>query len=144
MNNNVNNNIEKIEQKRVYMKAWFWNKNQYEEKYGPYCEHACFVCKETEKAFQVIVFVKNNSFNCWVPKSCTVATFLEMNEEAKNEIKRQEEYEARRQERFEAACKKYAELIAYAKANGVRGVREGLRRETIERKIVNAGLPLPA
>ena len=142
MNTNINENYNP--NKSFYMKEWFWRKNQYDEKYGPYCEHKCFVAKETEKAYQTVVFVKNNSFTCWCPKSCTVATFAEMNEEATNAIIRQAEYEARRQERYEAACKAYAELVAYAQNLGIRGVREGLRRETIERKIQEAGYPLPA
>lgn len=137
MNNTTNTNT------KVYMKAWFYEKNGYGE-YGPYCEHACFVRKETEKAYQVEVIVKNFSFTCWIPKSCTLATLAEMVDDAIANEQRKAEWEARRQERFEAACKAYADLIAYAKANGVRGVREGLRRETIEQKILNAGLPLPA
>ncbi len=128
---------------KVYMKEWFWSKNGYES-YGPYCEHAAFVGRETEKAYYLEVIVQNNNFSCWCPKSCTVPTLAEMNEEANNAIQRQAEYEARRQERYEAACKAYAELIEYARKLGVRGVREGLRRETIERKIQNAGYPLPA
>ncbi|MBP5782743.1 MAG: hypothetical protein J6W04_04305 [Bacteroidales bacterium] len=125
------------------MKEWFWSKQGYGT-YGPYCEHVCTVNRETERAYQVVVFVKNSSFVCWVPKSCTVATFEEMTEETINAEERKAEYEKRRQERYEAACKEYAELIAYAQKMGVRGVREGLRRETIERKIQNAGIPLPA
>lgn len=141
-NNNANTN--NTEPKKVWMKEWFYSKNQYEEKYGAYSEHTCFIAQETEKAYKVIVFCKNSSFNCWVPKSCTVATFEEFNQEAIDAEQRKAEWEAKRQERYEAACKAYADLIAYAKAHGVQGVREGLRRATIEQKIINAGIPLPA
>jgi hypothetical protein len=125
------------------MKAWFYDKNNYGF-YGPYSGHICFICKETEKAYQVIVFVEENSFNCWVPKSCTVETEAERDAEAVANEQRKAEYEARRQERYEQACKAYSELIAYAQKMGVRGVREGLRKDTIIRKIQEAGIPLPA
>ena len=137
MNNNTN------EIKTVYMKEWFYSKNSYNA-IGPYCDHSCTVCKETEKAYQVVVVCKNNSWVCWVPKSCTVATFEEKLAEDINADVKRAEYEASREARWEEACRKYAELIAYAQKLGVRGVREGLRRETIERKILNAGFSLPA
>lgn len=136
------NNTNEIQ--KVYMKEWFYRKNQYDEKYGPYCEHACFVSKETEKAYQVKAVSKNRSWNCWIPKSCTVETYAEMNEEAENAEQRKREYESRRQERWEEACKAYNDLIAYAQKMGVRGVHEGLRKDTIIRKIQEAGVPLPA
>ena len=146
MNTNItttNNTNTTVEPKFFYIKEWFWSKNQYED-YGAYCEHKAFVVKETEKAYKAIVFCQNNSFNCWVPKSCTLATLAEMSQEAEAAEQRKAECEAKRQERWEAACKAYNDLIAYAKAHGVRGVREGLRRETIEQKIINAGIVLPA
>ena len=136
--NTINNTITPI-----YMKAWFYNKN-YEESYGPYAEHECFVVQETDKAYKVVVLTKGHSFNCWVPKSCTVATAEEKTAEAEQAEQRKAEWETKRQERWEAACKAYNDLIAYAKAHGVSGVREGLRRETIEQKILNAGIALPA
>ena len=141
-NTNTNNTTANVEPKSFYMKEWFWSKNY--EAYGPYCEHTCFVAKETEKAYKALVFCKNDSFSCWVPKSCTLATFAEMCEEAETAAQRKAEWEAKRQAKWEAACKAYNDLIAYAKAHGVRGVREGLRRETIEQKIINAGIALPA
>ncbi len=143
-NNTENTNTTAtVEPKSFWMKEWFWSKNEYGS-YGPYCEHTCFVLKETEKAYKALVFCKNSSFSCWVPKSCTLATFAEMCEEAEDAEQRKAEWEAKREARWQEACKKYNELIAYAKAHGVRGVREGLRRETIEQKIINAGIALPA
>jgi len=139
MNNNNTNTG-----KTIYMKEWFYRKNY--SGYGEYAQHFCSVQKETEKAFQVRLYSLESAYThiCWVPKSCTVATEEEFAAEITGAEQRQAEFEARRQERYEEACKAYAELIAYAQKMGVKGVREGLRRETIERKIQNAGYPLPA
>ena len=118
----------------VYIKEWFFKKNIAESCWdGHYAE----VIKETEKAYQVRVAI-NGDYWCktWVPKSCTLTheEYLEAVETAA----------AKANERWEAACKAYQELIAYAQQNGVRGVREGLRKETIINKIKAAGIPLPA
>ena len=137
MKNTVKNNIE-----TVYMKEWFYRKNHSD--LGSYGEHVCLVLKETEKAYQVSLLGEILSRTTWVPKSCTIATVEERDAEALEAEVRQAEYEARREARWQEACQKYAELIAYAQKLGVRGVREGLRRETIERKIQAAGFPLPA
>ena len=126
----------------IWMKEWFYRKNYSE--YGEYVSHVCYIVKETEKAYRVHMYNMSNGAEIWIPKSCTLGTVDEMISEAREAEKRQLEWEAKRQARFEAACKAYAELIEYARANGVRGVREGLRRETIENKIKAAGLPLPA
>jgi len=55
-----------------------------------------------------------------------------------NEIETVEE--ARKAERFEAGCKNYDRLIQLAKDNGIKGVRVGLRRATIEQKLTAAGV----
>ena len=45
------------------------------------------------------------------------------------------EQEAAQEARFEAGCKAYEELLAKAKALGIKGVRVGMRKATIEAKI---------
>ena len=45
------------------------------------------------------------------------------------------EQEAAQEARFEAGCKAYEELLARAKALGIKGVRVGMRKATIEAKI---------
>jgi hypothetical protein len=48
--------------------------------------------------------------------------------------------DARSAERFEAGRKNYDHLIQLAKDNGIKGVRVGLRRVTIEQKLTAAGV----
>lgn len=93
--------------------------------------------KETEKAYYVAMEVIRNDGECesmirtWVPKSCTQTV---------------EEYEAERAQavaRFEAGKEKYSKLVEWAKTQGVKGVRVGLKKDTILAKIAEAGLVAP-
>ena len=122
----------------VYLKWWFFNKNYT----GAYAEHFGLIVKETEKAYQIILTLGLDAadIKTWVPKSCTVKTEAEF----QAEIAAMAEQEARSQARWEEACKAYKELIEYAQKMGVKGVREGLKKDTILRKIEQAGVPLPA
>ena len=122
----------------VYLKYWFFSKNYS----GDYAKHFGVIVKETEKAYQILLTLGLNESDVktWVPKSCTLQTEAEFAEE----LAKVAEYEAKKQERFEAACKAYRDLIAYAQAMGVKGVREGLRKDTIIAKMEKAGVPLPA
>jgi predicted transcriptional regulator len=124
--------------KVVYLKWWFFNKYYS----GAYEEHYGLIVKETEKAYQIVLTLGLDAadIKTWVPKSCTVRT----DEELQAEIKALAEQEARSQARWEEACRKYSELVEYAQRMGVKGVKEGLRKETIIRKIEQAGIPLPA
>ena len=97
-----------------------------------------FIEKETEKAYRVRMVIEScdgeseMSIMVWVPKSCTQTA---------------EEYEAESKEyidRFEAGKEKYAKLVEWAKAQGVKGVRVGLRKSTIIAKIEALGLAVPA
>ncbi len=47
-------------------------------------------------------------------------------------------------DRREAAIKKYDALVAWAKAQGVKGVRNRMKKATIVRKAIGAGLTVPA
>ena len=47
---------------------------------------------------------------------------------------------AERQAKFDAACRAYDALIERAKAAGIKGVRKGLKRATIEAKLTAAGI----
>lgn len=93
--------------------------------------------KETEKAYFVRMTIETNdgeherSFNTWVPKSCT-QTVEEYETEAKE-----------RADRFEAGKERYAKLVEWAKAQGVKGVRVGMRKATILGKIEALGLTVP-
>ena len=48
--------------------------------------------------------------------------------------------EKQAQKRFESGAKRYNAMVEFAKSNGVKGVRVGLRKETILEKIRKAGL----
>ena len=127
-----------FDEKIVYLKNWFFNKYYA----GDYANHFGLVIKETEKAYQIVLTLGMDvsDVKTWVPKSCTIRT----KEELDAEIASAAEWEAKRQAKYEEACKAYQELIAYAQKMGVKGVREGLRKDTIIAKIEKAGIPLPA
>lgn len=121
----------------IYIKEWFFNKLKSEHRnlhffYGP-----ARINKETEKAFQV--FVEYTTIDgeyegeklVWVPKSCTMTREEYLKEEAEAE------------KRFEDGKAAYDNLVAWAKENGVKGVRVGMRKTTILEKIEKAGLTYP-
>lgn len=130
-----------MEKQMVFLKDWFYKKNIGESYWD---KHYCLVIRETEKAFQVQVFT-NGSYcqKTWTPKSCCLMSVEEYEKAISEADEKQKEWEAKRQERFEAACKAYNDLIDYAVANGVK-VRSGMRKETILRKMANAGVSIPA
>ena len=138
MNNKTNNNKNA---QIVFLKDWFFKKSVRETYWD---NHYCVVLKETEKAFQVEVFT-NGSYDMktWAPKSCCLMSVEEYSKAIEEAEAKQAEWEAKRQERWEAACKAYNDLIVYANAHGVK-VRVGMRKETILRKMENAGVPMMA
>ena len=83
--------------------------------------------RETEKAY----LLKWNSdfgyFTRWVPKSCIYS-----NEELIKVYHKKEQ-----------AFNYYEMLVNYAKENGVKGVRIGLKAKTLIEKIKKAGLEVP-
>ena len=134
MNNNANTEI-----KTVYIKKWFLLNLKSEFHYNlNFFTNQADVIHETEKAYKVLIECSSidgewdGTKSVWVPKSCTMT---------KDEYLA--EIEASKK-RFEDGCKVYQELIAYAQKMGVKGVREGLRKETILRKIEAAGVAIPA
>lgn len=92
----------------------------------------CFeIVLETEKAFKAawrlgcVDGEHEVTRYCWVPKSAI--------ESASAHI-------AAKASRFEEGCKRYDRAIAFAKEHGVKGVRIGMRLQTILAKIQSAGL----
>ena len=134
-----------VEPKNVWLKNWFYNK-QFSEGYfsNDYAQHKCNVIKETDKAYYVSVVWSQRFDVIWTPKSCVFEKEEDFLEEVKTAEQKQAEFEAKRNAKFEEACRKYQELIAYAKSLGIKGVREGLRRDTIVNKIQKAGYEIPA
>lgn len=117
----------------VYVKNWFANK--IDLGYGKKLESTkATIVKETEKAYLLNVswYTIDGEYegytNVWCPKSCTMTEEEFLEEEKKNA------------KRLEDGCSRYEKLIKFAKTNGVKGIRKGLKRTTIERKIKEAGL----
>ncbi len=127
----------------VFIKEWFFKKMQQEQHsshihltYG-----ACEIMKETEKAYLLQVeYVTLNGENdgwknLWCPKKCTMTT----EEYALYKIEEQKRDE-QMQKNFDEGCKKYEALVKFAKENKVKGVRVGMRTETILKKSLKLDL----
>ena len=118
----------------VYMKDWFFEKKKKEYSYISIFNNGSEVVDETEKAYKLYVEYesvdgeRSGFTNIWCPKSCALSE-----EEHKKEMNN--EYQ-----RYENGCKAYESMIEFAQKNGVKGVRTGLRKTTILKKIHEAGL----
>ena len=118
------------------LKDWILKKNlTNEQRYACSVGDGFYISRETEKA----VLIKNNTdfgtVSFWCPKSC-----LKTEEDIKKEI----EAEQRWENAMESGLEYNKTLVEYAKANGVKGVRTGLRTKTLIEKIQKAGLEVPA
>lgn len=112
----------------------FAEKTKREQKIARFCDSA-FISQETEKAC-LIMFVRTtptmmDAVEIWVPKSV-------MGRAPKSEAAQRVEKE--KAEKFEAACTHYEKVLAFAKEHKIKGVRSGLRLETLLNKISEAGL----
>lgn len=120
------------------IKEWFQNKIEEPRYFHLTLSGMHDVVKETEKAYQLSVDgysldgEYDKSFNIWVPKSCTLT---------EEEYKVEEE---NREQRIEKAIDYYNSLIDFCKTNGIKGARKGLRKETLLKKIADAGYTAPA
>lgn len=119
----------------VYIKEWFLRKmNSENNGYYQFSKGKCIVEKETEKAYLLDVEYytldgeDDGVKQKWCPKSCTMTV-----EEKEAEEKAQEK-------RFFDGCNRYEKMISFAKDNGVKGVRERMKKETVLNKIKQAGL----
>ena len=116
------------------VKDWFDCKVSYPFKASSNWRKEFDIVKESEKAVLIEICIESRDgewdglSNVWVPKSC----FESLEEYEKNEQEKEK--------RFEEGCKKYEQLIAFCKDNGIKGVRNGMRKETILNKILNLGL----
>ena len=118
----------------VYVQKWFMTKIKADNRNYGFSSCCGEVCKETEKAYLLRFEVAridgewDGGKNIWVPKKCTMSE-----EEYRAELEAAEKH-------FEEGCKAYDQLIAFAKANGVKGIRSGMRKATIEQKMREAGV----
>lgn len=116
-----------------YVKEWFTSKEENQLKRTIMkCAYDVSPDKETEKAMLLSFHSDYGTVKTWVPKSC-IQTQEEYDEDARTY---REEYLKRNES--------YKTLIQWAKDQGVKGIRVGLRVETIKQKIVAAGLVIPA
>lgn len=101
-------------------------------------EDSIGIVNETEKAYRVVCSSDYGTVTIWVPKSCTM-TEEEWEAEQAAEMERSRRYF----QRMEEGRERLEKLIAWAKEQGVKGVRIGLRKATVLKKIEEAGLVAP-
>lgn len=117
-----------------YLWKVFADKTKRERKIAQNCDFA-LINKETEKAC-LVMFVRStptmvDSVEVWVPKSV-------MGMAPKSEAAQRVEKE--KAEKFEAGCSRYEKVLSFAKEHKIKGVRSGLKLETLLNKISEAGL----
>lgn len=118
------------------IKGWFLDKNfTQNERYiinlamnGDELE----TLRETEKAVQLRADSDFGSLTFWCPKSCIL-----------KDGKVDEEM-VRKYQRMEAGLNYNEKLVVFAKENGIKGIRRGMKTQTLMRKITEAGLTIPA
>ncbi len=121
----------------VYVKDWFINKIEVPSGWLV-VGRKLDIMKETEKAYLgYIETVRCDGeyetiHKVWVPKSCT---------ESEEEMLKHAEAMTIK---FENGLKYNEMLVKFAKDNGIKGIRVGLRTATLEKKIREAGLEVPA
>lgn len=122
----------------IYMKDWFFEKKKKEYSYISIFNNGSEVADETEKAYKLYVEYESSDgersgfTNIWCPKFCALNE-EEHEQEINNEYRR-----------YENGCRAYESMIQFAQKNGVKGVRTGLRKTTILKKIHEAGLEFQA
>ena len=131
--NSLNNSTNLASEKEVYIKDWFFNKIKYEER-NFYIPGGKFqILSETEKAYKVSMDMVSldgeyeTVKSRWIPKSATMS------------IKEYEAYEKQTEQRFEEGKNRYDKALSFAKSKGVKGVRKGMKKTTILKKIHDAG-----
>lgn len=103
-----------------------------------------FIIADTEKSC-CVKFYRNKKYYpliVWIPKS--VMGRAEKSEAAKKVCgqiaQKAAERELVRIKKFQTGCERYAKVLAFAKEHKIKGVRSGLRLETLLNKISEAGL----
>jgi len=90
---------------------------------------------ETEKAYKVKATSDYGAKFFWVAKSLL--------DSDSDYGKKQVEIAEAKCQAFASGADKYAKLIAFAKQNGVAGVREKMKKQNVINKILQAGLQIP-
>lgn len=89
------------------------------------------VVAETDKAYKLKAHSDFGTISFWVPKSCTIS-----DEEAKKEMELQ-------MDKFNKGMEYNEKLVEFAKQNGIKGIRKGMKTSTLLSKINQAGLIAP-
>lgn len=114
------------------IKAWFINKNfTQNERMVIETAQACdeiTIERETEKALFLRAESDWGTLKFWCPKSCLMS----------------EEEIAAESQKKNAGLNYNESLVKFAKENGVKGVRTGMKTATLIQKITEAGLEVPA
>lgn len=120
------------------IKRWFLEKNfTANERYIIECAIAggeMEVLKETEKAIQFEADSDFGIFKFWCPKSCLI----------ENETEQERQQREDRAARFQNGLNYNETLVRFAKENGLKGIRTGMKTVTLIKKISEAGLTVPA
>ena len=85
-----------------------------------------------EKAVQLRADSDFGTLTFWCPKSCILKD---------GEV---DEQMIKKYQRMEAGLNYNEKLVAFAKENGIKGIRRGMKTQTLMRKITEAGLEIPA
>ena len=118
----------------MFVKDWFFKKICADHHNLHLFNSDFSVVKETPKAVLLAIeYVsldgeRDGVVHVWCPKSCTMTA-----EEARAE-------EEARLEMLKASEEAYMALVDFAKANGIKGVRVGLKAATIRAKLAAAGI----
>lgn len=107
------------------VKDWFVKKNFDNNMLNAYYKSSLLVEKVSEKAVYIKAVSKYGKFYFWCPKSCLLKS---SSEEFSN---------------FVSGMAYNSKLIIFAKSNGIKGVRKGMKTVTIINKIKNAGFEVP-
>lgn len=117
-----------------FLQKTFAAKTNRERKIAQNCT-AALINKETDKAC-LVMFIRALSteidfVEIWVPKSV-------MGKAPKSEAAQKVAEEQAK--KFEAGSSRYEKVLSFAKEHKIRGVRVGLKLETLLKKITDAGL----
>ena len=118
---------------KVYIKDWFLDKIDLPS-YAMKPTGKVEILEERGKAYKVSIDTETLDgerdlyYTRFVPKSV-----VETESQRKSA-------EAESYKRYKTGQQKYEKMVSFAKEHGVKGVRTGLRKETILKKIRNAGL----
>lgn len=116
---------------KVTVKVWFLKKTldarTYEEVTNDF-----FVEVSTPKAYLLKGYTDRGVVKFWCPISCT-SKEGEVDPDLEREVKK-----------MQSGLEYNQTLLEFAKAHGVKGVRKGMRTETIKYYIEDAGLKAPA